>query len=323
MTIQKIAAELIIRHFELLARPGFPTFEEFVEDWVPQELIQHLIELDGGIQGAGATATLEMTYPLFVYMKAGNPSFNIESDLIMSLRDTEIPSLPMDMLRAPFEGFLVNVPRGTFEYPAENVDEIFISNVEGDRFRVVFSQGEFSHYINILADNLEETIAEAIIRTMGQSSNMPASLREKIHAESMYSNYFKTDIFNFAVNLTLYITSPDADMYLDKKRQHEIHQKLQGLKGRRKRELLLSKLQQEKEKKRYIVGANIRLQKEYTATLTDSGKKWVLKHRCRVMGHWRDQPYGPGNTLRKQKWIAPFYKGPTYAEMVEKGYVVR
>jgi len=315
--------EIIVQKCGFLERPGIPTFTEFVYDWLPREMLDAIIAMDGGRQGANAAATLEMTYPIFVAMKAGNPLFRVAPELIMALRDTEIPELPIEMLKTPFEGIRVNVPRGTFAAPAELIDEIFISHVAGDRFRVAFSYGIYSHYINILTDDLEETILSAMSRTTDEGLKMPRYLREEVQEDALYADYFKADVFRFAVNLALYITSPDADMYQDKTSQQALHQKLQGLKGGQRRQRLLDQLQKEKEKRHFVVGANLRLQKEYTATLTETGKKWMLKHRFRVIGHWRQQAHGPERALRKPLWIQPFFKGPTYAEMVEKGYVLR
>lgn len=34
-------------------------------------------------------------------------------------------------------------------------------------------------------------------------------------------------------------------------------------------------------------------------------------HRWMVRGHWRDQPCGPGNSLRRLTWIDPHVKGPS------------
>lgn len=39
-----------------------------------------------------------------------------------------------------------------------------------------------------------------------------------------------------------------------------------------------------------------------------------LHHQFVVNGHWRRQPYGPGRTLRRLRWIAPFVKGPEDGE---------
>lgn len=33
-------------------------------------------------------------------------------------------------------------------------------------------------------------------------------------------------------------------------------------------------------------------------------------HRFIVVGHWREQPYGPGRSQRRRQWIAPYIKGP-------------
>lgn len=324
MTIQRKTAEKIIKHLGLVERPGMPTFDEFVHQWLPRDVLDMFFSFDGGKQGPASSAMIQMMYPVLISLKAGDPVLKVMPDLITSLRDTQIPELPIEMLKSPFEAFRIEVPKGTFAEPATQVQEIHVSNVEGDRFRVVFNQGEYSHYVSLMTDNPEQRIDEAIDQTMKDSlTRMPTDLWQEIKKESMYADYFKADVFRFAVNLTLYVTCPDADMYQDDKKRREIHQKLQGLKGGRKRDVLLSKLAKEKSKKIYVVGANVRLSKEYKADLTETGKRWVLKHRVRTMGHWRQQPYGPNKSLRKPKWIAPYFRGPTYAEMVEKGYVVK
>jgi hypothetical protein len=37
---------------------------------------------------------------------------------------------------------------------------------------------------------------------------------------------------------------------------------------------------------------------------------WTQGVRTLVRGHWRLQPYGPNNSLRKAIWIRPFWRGP-------------
>jgi hypothetical protein len=41
-------------------------------------------------------------------------------------------------------------------------------------------------------------------------------------------------------------------------------------------------------------------------------------HRWLVSGHWRNQPYGPRNTLRRPTWIAPHIAGPDGAPFTER-----
>lgn len=319
---QRTIAEKLIKEWGLLDREGIPPFEDFVNKWVPAEFLNILMAIDGGRQGAGMTATVEIFYSIFVAMKAGSPTFQVQPDLIIALRDTEIPTLPIDMMRTPFEGFFIVVPKGTFAPPVHTIQQLYISNVEGDRFRVAFDHGENSHYINFLTDCPEETIYDAMSRSLGAQADMPEHLLHEIREESVYEDYYKADVLRFAVNLALYITCPDADMYQDQSKQRELHQRLQGVKGGRRRNVLLDKIRKEKERKIFIVGANTRLQKEYTAELTESGKRWVLKQRVRIRGYWRQQPYGPKLSLRRPQFIAPHHRGPDYAEMVRRGYVV-
>ena len=49
-------------------------------------------------------------------------------------------------------------------------------------------------------------------------------------------------------------------------------------------------------------------------TGTASGRRY--KHRWVVSGHWRNQPYGPGRSLRRQQWIPAYVKGPDDAPLL-------
>lgn len=46
------------------------------------------------------------------------------------------------------------------------------------------------------------------------------------------------------------------------------------------------------------------------------GKKWAMKHRTVVSGHWRNQPYGPGRDSKKPIYIEPYLKGPSDAPII-------
>ena len=296
MTTQRTTSEKMLRALGLVERAGTPTFDQFAHDWLPPHVLKHLFTFDGGKQGPASSAMVQMMYPVLLALKNNNPVFKVEPDLIMALRDTDIPALPIEMLKTPFDALRVEVPLNTFAPPAKNVQEIYISNVEEDRFRVVFTQGEYSHYVSVSTTDPEQTIKVAIEKTMEYAlKNMPTELWRQIKEEAIYEDYFKADVFRFSVNLMLYVTCPDADMYQDKTKQHEIHVKLQGLKGKRRRDTLLRELAREKTQKIFIVGANVRLSEEYNAELTDTGKSWVLKHRLRVRGHLRQQACWPEN----------------------------
>jgi hypothetical protein len=123
----------------------------------------------------------------------------------------------------------------------------------------------------------------------------------------------------------LYISSPDADVREDMHERHALHQKLQGMKGGNKRSKYVSQLKKAKSRHIYIVGKHWDDDEEYekiaSASPTEEGRK-ILK-RFRVRGHFRLQPYGKGREMRKISWVRPHWKGPTFAELVQNGYMVK
>jgi hypothetical protein len=60
------------------------------------------------------------------------------------------------------------------------------------------------------------------------------------------------------------------------------------------------------------------LRRQYTPQDRDpdagSGRRY--KHRWIVSGHWRNQPYGPGQSLRRQTWVPSYVKGPEGAPLL-------
>jgi hypothetical protein len=48
-----------------------------------------------------------------------------------------------------------------------------------------------------------------------------------------------------------------------------------------------------------------------------------IDKRFIVRGHWKRQPYGPEESLRKLIFIKPYFKGPDMAELINKPYEVK
>jgi hypothetical protein len=48
----------------------------------------------------------------------------------------------------------------------------------------------------------------------------------------------------------------------------------------------------------------------------DAGRGRHYKNRWIVSGHWRNQPYGPGQSLRRQTWVPSHVKGPEGAPLL-------
>lgn len=320
---QQVLAKKILCELGLLERVGLPTREQFLTEWLPPDALKMFASWAGSSESDFA-AGMQALYATLVVAKSHDPVFTLSPDLIHALRDTEIPDVPTEEIKLPFEGINIDFPQGTLECPAHLSSRILLCYVTGDRFRIVLYHGERTTYMNFNAvpgKTLFQCIADA--KEWQHDQLMDPALAQEFRDSALYEDHWRSDLFRLALNTALYITSPDADVVEDRSHVHNIHSQLQGLKKASKRALLTEKLSDARKQKRYIVGAKFRLTEEYNAKLTDEGKKWVLKHRVRVMGHWKNQPYGPRSSLRRRQWLAPFWRGPTYAEMIQKGYVVR
>lgn len=56
---------------------------------------------------------------------------------------------------------------------------------------------------------------------------------------------------------------------------------------------------------------------------TETGTGAPLAVRSLVRGHWRRQAHGPGRSLRRVRWIRPFWRGPDTGPEVSTAKVVR
>ena len=322
--IQESYSRKAIKMSGMLDKAGFPSFKEFVDNYVPKSLLEYMWEQGGGKQSAEATATLELMYSVLIVMKAGDAVFEISQDLVVALRDTDVMDTRVSELKLPFEGISIDIPKGTFAPPGEFVSRIHVSRLDHDgRFRLAFTTSpEHASYASMLVDDDTLAIKDAVSKTESINLDIPEETLLELQKDAAYKNFYRADVFRFAVNTVLYVTSDQADVVQDKSEENKIHERLHGEKKKSKRLALEKELAYIKSSKLFIVGAKFRLGKEYKADLTESGRVWVLKHRCRVMGYWRSQPYGPKQSLRKRIWIAPYFKGPDMAEMINKGYVV-
>jgi hypothetical protein len=316
---------------ELLTRLGMlgkyaetklPSFKQFVSD-MPEMFFKFLEVTTGSASNMSTVASLEYLYPLTIAHVFGSPQFRLSRDLLILLRDTEVPDVPAELLRLPFPGIILEIPAGTFMKPAHSVTSILIASSKYDeRFRVAYDTGDDNaHFTNFLY-NAADTLHGCLRATHMQRAVMDPVIKAEFPdfgKEDIFDDYYRADVFRLALNACLYIACGDADVQRDKREISELHDKLQGLKQGARREHLESLLRKAKQRQVYIVGGGVKLAREYEAAQGD--RKLLV--RFRVRGHFRNQACGEGRLERRLTWIAPHWKGPTYAEMVEKGYLVK
>jgi hypothetical protein len=303
-----------------LIRPGWaPTFEEFTKKLEPmfQQLFQFVPS------AADVSSMAQLMYAVCVVHSAGGATFQLKPGLIKLLQETDLPQdMSMEFLRLPFEGINLDIPAGTLRPPMDSVTRLFLVHVPGDRFRIICTPDEIhTHFVSIRSTS-EGTIEDAVADTKARAfEGIPKAAEDEMRNSYIYDDYFTSDFFVFPINAALYITSAGADVVESRVAVHELHQQLQGVKKGLKREKLQAKLAGAKQHKIYICGEKLAVQKELTANLTEEGRK--LTKRFRVRGFWRNQACGPKWTEHKHLFVAPHWKGPTFAELLERNYIVK
>jgi hypothetical protein len=297
---------------------AFPTYEQFILylDWAGK---LHSADLDD------LAATGNLVYSRYIWHRAGRPTYELRPTIFQALCETELPEdFLVDEIRTPYEGMCIQLPRGSLTELGEfHPERIYLTSVPSESlFRVIGDSRAEDQVIHTkLAIRPGLTIEEAIAYTIHNCS----WTQQKKDPKALRAFYQESPTFRFAVNLILYLVCPEVDIVEDKRRLHELHSKLQGMPRSRRRETLEEQLRKTKENgKTYIIGASFRpAPLEEISNLTESGKKWMLQRRIRVPGFWRWQPHGPKSSLRRRQFIQPHWRGPTFAELVERGFVVR
>lgn len=328
-TEQQREAEELLRTLGLAGRRGwFPTYIEFTDAFSP-EWYARIGAFFGHPMHADMVAMMEFMYPVFIANQAGGYTFKLTPQLALQLRDTDVPDVPCELLKLPFEGIFLDVDAGTFAPPAHQVTRIVACHIPGDRFRLTFDTRDGnSSYVNFDLGTPDASVAELVQETRARVAHERVEAKEHIKGlgdDDLYDDYFKSDVFRMTISALLYIASPDADVERDMTEVHRLHTQLQGLRGGRRRSKLEEQLRAAKSNTVYIVGGRTKLDAGYQAdaALRSSAEGRKILKRFRVRGHFAKQAHGEGRSLRKVIWRAPYWKGPTYAEMVERGYVVR
>lgn len=250
------------------------------------------------------------------YIQAGKKDFYIYEDLVPMLRDTDLPDMPTTEVKFPFEAFSIVFKQGTIRGRGEKMDRIFVSCPDG---KVVsgFLASDNSDGAPIFMANLlpEATLSSLSNRYAETAPGVVEELPTQSAHDAMYLMF----------NLLLYVNCENADVQRDMDEVHRIREKLaefSGPKKTRKQKVLEQQYQEAKRRYVYLVGKSVRADAAYGVKAASEEGRKILK-RFRVRGHFRNQPYGPERSLVKRRWIAPFWKGPDLAELINSGYVVK
>lgn len=299
--------------------------------------------------------SLKSAYFLSMFLRGGRKLFRLAPALAVRLAQTKLSKVPCEMLKLPFEAMyvqfpdepvLIRLPNTTnVGIPAEATDGtgfVYDPDVNrtyacdgvycvmiGNRLDLMLAGGhpnqrggddQIVYATLILEEGLD--IDQVLERTFQTTLGQIAELGEDPFGSTLVHPVLKAAAA-LLFNTLLYISSPDADVGMPTKgestRKLEAHPKKDEAWRARMRRL------SEKEPIVIDVGKHIAYDAGLEAAArADAGdKKYELSVRFRVRGHWKQQPYGPGRSQRKTKWIQPFWKGPELAQVINRNYVVQ
>jgi len=339
----------------LLSTHEVVPYQDFI-DGLPQKMKDIFAAMPASLSDAGAI--INLFYSVTMHVRAGEPTFNLSKDLIGLLLKTDLPKFNLNILRLPFPAIMISLAQKPLVVNGQEILSIYLIQTP-TRFRIVAGARDTSViFVNLVIDprlgvtTIDEAVQATVTKTLVDTVRDDHRLKPVLNCMDLFSDDtsnswidklelaadvldreryitvrkkffdFYHNVLSLAINTVLYITSPDADMTsVAAGELRRLNGKLQGLKKGAKRENFEKLLAAAKKRKIYIVGGNVHSSRELDAEFTETGRKMAMRHQVR--GHWKYQPYGPKNELRKHIWLQPYWRGPSYAEMLARNYVVR
>jgi len=164
-------------------------------------------------------------------------------------------------------------------------------------FKIEFKPGTIMESLQREIEEWKKHPNHAILSTMNDTEVMPR-------------------LFQFTLNVLLYLTSADCDISIEKSQYDNMEKRIQNLQNTAKVRKLQHKMEKESRLHRYFIGRSFKLSPE-EISLYNAIRSGKHKVRYPVGGHWRLQPYGPReNPIKKSKWIRPYFRGPEIAELI-------
>jgi len=274
---------------------------------------------------------LQELYAQYVFWLHNEKIYSIHQNLCSRFKATNIKSIPVELLRLPFPAFKIQVPNDvipftTFEKQKISIREIIVSDcfdAEIGRYLYVFHRncddvGFFKIAIN---KNEVHECVEAAFEEMTATNDKMAELSKDTLPFSEEESSELRNMFEFIMKVILYVTGANVDVrWVDETKQ--LQMQLSRANSNKKKVKLQHRLNNAK--RMYLVGHSIVLSREEKIMYENLSKGlWKLSFRFVVQGHWRNQAFGKGMSERKHIFIDPFWKGPSYAEMVNNPHLVK
>jgi len=303
-----------------------------------------------------------LIYHLACHGMAGKRVYQVSPGLAQSLKDTELRGLTSDDLHLPYPAVYIEVPKNAdlkvwnqesgwhdlegfyivedpkYHYtlrhndPIERLDEPDLPTCRTWRFMLV---GSKKGAIKIGDGEVEDDALSFFRLSLvpGQSlDDIIETLNSEMKLDNKNFNAFGemaeywTVPFRWAMNAILYATNVEKGREIIMNREAaNLMKRIDKIKGRnnKKRKNLQNRLRGMDLRKRFLLGERIVVDRSEDEQRDESGVGNSLMVRVKVAGHWRRVAYGPQSSLRKWKWIQPYWKGPEDGVFSTKKHVLK
>lgn len=244
----------------------------------------------------------------------GRRVYRLDTGLTDLLLQTKLPSLPTAKLRFPLHGFLIALPEGRFpsevewEPDPQPLDSIMVAvnRVDGgtDEFRelTLLLGGRSSR-----TPNHDSVVVHSVSMSAGTHLDRLEALALPWELKKLLDQ-----VLHLTIGLALYLQSEHPALEPVPPPTAANFDAIHNRGKRRKAEQRYARVS----KLGFVwVGRNESAGiPDLEQSETSPKASWSLDHQVWVAGHWKEQPYGPGNSLRRPLWIKPYIRGPDMAD---------
>lgn len=299
-----------------------------------------------GLPPNEATTTVILAYHMLSHERAGKRVYDVDPGLADKLLHTELRGLLTDDLRLPYENVYVQVPeklglqvwnsltgwhplRGVYVTEDSRVGKDATDLSRGWRILLcgasksgIVGDDALSHFwvkltpgakLDDELDKLEQDMTAAGAAAVNGDSFGEMRARWR-------------GVFTWLMNVILYVTWSDpGEHFIANREARQLWGRIQKLPRGDKRSRLQSNFQKLQPQARIVLTPKTVVRRGGDLSEPEAGTEsrvgnWV---RTRVAGHWRNQPHGPQNSLRKLLWIQPFWRGAEDAPVSTPKHEVR
>jgi hypothetical protein len=275
-------------------------------------------------------------YVMCAFEHYGKKRYFATKQLTQELANTVFEDVDIDDVLFPAQAFCIYFEKGGFTYTLDDGkkcslvaayvaedEDVRLTPLGGETIPegVDYSKGRCWNFILEITRENEEYYYIPFNSQFSPSGKLSKVIgdRNKLDGVDTHMRYHFIQhvlAYNLLINTILYITnSEDVRYNQDLNSEYEtLRERMVTAKGE-KREKIKRRMRD--------IGANPMLILASTYTIDRSksvqnavrgeDKKWKMKVRTLVSGHWRKQPFGEARTKRRLVWVRPFWRGPVDA----------